>query len=174
MTNGIRNRAGSGCYWKEYLSHKNYIYVTHWCLNIKAIFPRYRDSHVKDNTVFNMGIPMLVRQHLYIEMAPDDLFWNSACSIQIPSCWIYIGFTELERMNHGHSKASWCVELTTRSQCVVGVVIWPHGMMGIYSDNIQYAGDGRVDQVLLWGRRWCQQCARDLLLLSFLRKSLLL
>ena len=42
--------------------------------NIKTVFPRYGDSHVKDKTVvrpsfFNMEIPLLVR-HLYIEMAP--------------------------------------------------------------------------------------------------------
>ena len=56
----------------------------------KAVFPRYGDSHVKDKTVarpsylgretvlsrsrdrliFNMGIPILVRRHLYIETAP--------------------------------------------------------------------------------------------------------
>ena len=49
------------------------------CLNIKTIFPRYGDSHVKDKTVgdgrgdrliFNMGIPILIRWHLYIEMPP--------------------------------------------------------------------------------------------------------
>ena len=45
-------------------------------LYIKTVFPRYGDSHVKDKTVvrpsfiFNMGIPILVRRHLYIEMAP--------------------------------------------------------------------------------------------------------
>ena len=39
-------------------------------LNIKTVFPRSGDSHVKDKTVFNMGIPILVRRHLYIEMAP--------------------------------------------------------------------------------------------------------
>ena len=50
-----------------------------WCihiwarLNIKTVFPVYRDSHVKDKTVsrdrliFNMRIPTLVRQHLYTE-----------------------------------------------------------------------------------------------------------
>ena len=37
-------------------------------LKTKTIFPRYGDSHYKDN-IFNMGIPILVRRHLYIEMA---------------------------------------------------------------------------------------------------------
>ena len=46
------------------------------CLNIKTVFPMYGDSHVKDMTVgeavlsFNMGIPILVRRHIYIEAAP--------------------------------------------------------------------------------------------------------
>ena len=31
---------------------------------------QYGDSFVKDKTVFNMGIPILVRQHLYTETAP--------------------------------------------------------------------------------------------------------
>ena len=39
-------------------------------LNIKTAFSRYGDSHVKDKTlIFNMGIPILVRRHLYIESA---------------------------------------------------------------------------------------------------------
>ena len=47
------------------------------CLNIKTIFPRYGDSHVKirrsrDRLIFNMGISILVRRHLYIETA---LWW---------------------------------------------------------------------------------------------------
>ena len=44
-------------------------------LNIKTIFPGYRDYNVKDKMsqdclIFNMGIPILVRQHLYIKTAP--------------------------------------------------------------------------------------------------------
>ena len=44
--------------------------------NIKTVFPRYGDSHVKDETVgwgrltFNMGNAILVRRHLYTETAP--------------------------------------------------------------------------------------------------------
>ena len=38
-------------------------------LNLETVFPRYGDSRVKDKTVFNMGIPILVRRHLYIETA---------------------------------------------------------------------------------------------------------
>ena len=41
------------------------------CLNIKTVFPRYGDSHVIDKTlIINMGIPIPVRWHFYIEMAP--------------------------------------------------------------------------------------------------------
>ena len=58
-------------------------------LNIKTVFPRYGDSHVKDKMsrdrlifnmgiirrsrdrlIFNMGIPILVRWHLYNETLP--------------------------------------------------------------------------------------------------------
>ena len=44
-------------------------------LNIKTVFRRYRDSHVKDRwswdcLIFNMGIPILIRRHLYIETVP--------------------------------------------------------------------------------------------------------
>ena len=34
--------------------------------NIKIVFPRCEDSYAKDKTVLNMGIPILVRRHLYI------------------------------------------------------------------------------------------------------------
>ena len=48
-------------------------------LNIKTVLRRYEDSHVKDKTVARpsylyMGIPILVRQHLYIEMPPGPWF----------------------------------------------------------------------------------------------------
>ena len=44
-------------------------------LNIKTIFRRYGDSHVKDKTVvrpsyLKRGVPTLVRRHLYIETGP--------------------------------------------------------------------------------------------------------
>ena len=44
-------------------------------LNINTVFARYGDSMLKirqsqDHLIFNMGIPILVRRHLYIEMAP--------------------------------------------------------------------------------------------------------
>ena len=44
------------------------------CLNIKTIFLRYGISMLKvrrsrDRLIFNMGIPILVRRHLYIETA---------------------------------------------------------------------------------------------------------
>ena len=44
-------------------------------LNIKTVFPRYGDSHLKkrrsrDRLIFNMGILILIRWHFYIETAP--------------------------------------------------------------------------------------------------------
>ena len=46
-----------------------------WPVNKDIIFPRYGDSHVKirwsqDCLMFNMGIPILVRRHLYFETSP--------------------------------------------------------------------------------------------------------
>ena len=64
------------------LNPKNFIpeiYHHTWrygpCLNIKTIFPRYGDSmleirQLRGCLIFNMGIPILVRQHLYIEIGP--------------------------------------------------------------------------------------------------------
>ena len=45
--------------------------------NIKTVIPGMRIPILKirrsrDHLIFNMGIPLLVRQHLYIEMAPED------------------------------------------------------------------------------------------------------
>ena len=45
------------------------------CLNIKTVFPRYGDSH--DRLIFNMGIPILVRRHLYIETVPWLWWWKN-------------------------------------------------------------------------------------------------
>ena len=45
-------------------------------LNVKTVFPRYGDSHVKDKTVGETVLsltwesPILVRRHIYIETAP--------------------------------------------------------------------------------------------------------
>ena len=54
------------------------------CFNIKTVFPRYGSSRVKDKTfvrpsyhnrlIFNMGIPVLIRRHPYIETAPWPIF----------------------------------------------------------------------------------------------------
>ena len=45
-------------------------------LNIKTVFPRYGIHMLKirrsrDRLIFNMGIPILVRRHLYIETVPS-------------------------------------------------------------------------------------------------------
>ena len=61
------------------------------CLSIKTVFTRYGDSHVKirrsrDRLIFNMGIPILVRWHLYIEMTPRLFFFlkrGNICSTTI-------------------------------------------------------------------------------------------
>ena len=48
------------------------------CLNIKTAFPGVRSPMLKirwslDSLIFNMGIPILIIRHFYIEMAPRDL-----------------------------------------------------------------------------------------------------
>ena len=45
------------------------------CFNIKTVFPRYgipilKIRRSRDRLIFNMGIPILVRRHIYIETAP--------------------------------------------------------------------------------------------------------
>ena len=58
-------------------------------LNIKTVFPRYGIPMLKirwsrDRLIFNMGIPILVRRHLYIETPPalrsskfhTNVVWN--------------------------------------------------------------------------------------------------
>ena len=66
--------------------HDKKFILTVWksgpCLNMKAIFPRYGDSHVKEKAVswpliFNIGISILVRRHLNIETPPG---------LNIPQC----------------------------------------------------------------------------------------
>ena len=49
------------------------------CFNIKLIFPcmgipMLKIRWLRDCLIFNMGIPILVRQHFYIEMAPR-IWW---------------------------------------------------------------------------------------------------
>ena len=65
------------------------------CLSIKTVFPMYGDSHAKDKTsqdclIFKMGIPILARQHLYIETAPRRLFQYKMLSYQYRNCIINI------------------------------------------------------------------------------------
>ena len=63
------------------------------CFNIKTIFPGIR-IHVKqirqswDHLIFIMGIPILVRRHLYNEMAPR-------VSLAVPYNWTLLYFKSL-------------------------------------------------------------------------------
>ena len=58
---------------REVRASKSYFWLIYKepgpCLKIKTVFPRYGDSHVKD-----MGIPILVRRHLYIETTLVPIF----------------------------------------------------------------------------------------------------
>ena len=54
-------------------------------LNIKPVFPGMGIPMLKirrsqDRLIFNMGIFILIRRHIYIEMAPDLL------SVHVPVC----------------------------------------------------------------------------------------
>ena len=57
------------------LYHAHIELVPGTCPNIKTVFSGYRDSDFKDKTIVRpsylyYGAPILVRQHLYIEMVP--------------------------------------------------------------------------------------------------------
>ena len=59
-------------------------------LNIKTVFLRYGDPVLKlrrswDRLIFNTGIHILVRPHIYIERAPGQ--WRSSLSLLLPT-WI--------------------------------------------------------------------------------------
>ena len=87
-------------YWliiKRVLWHSfelNFIGSAHH-IDIKTFFPRYGDSHVKDkwdHLIFNMGTPILVSQHLYIETAPTPLRgqWVNRCPTTMKNkCILY-------------------------------------------------------------------------------------
>ena len=80
------------CQWLKFLWQRQIAVVRQGpgpFLNIKTIFPGYRDSHVEDNRlIFNMGIPILVRQHLYtyIEMAPWRTILIGSSLVQLTTC----------------------------------------------------------------------------------------
>ena len=74
------------------------------CLNIKTVFGRYGDPHVKDKLwdrlIFNMGIPILVRRYLYIETAPWLLQHMTAVSHETWQCCSFCKSTkEIKIMN---------------------------------------------------------------------------
>ena len=65
--------------WELLLRHWPSVQKSGPHLNIKTVFHSHGDSHAKDKTVwdhliFNVGIPILVRRHLYIETAPWLIF----------------------------------------------------------------------------------------------------
>ena len=71
------------------------------CLNIKTMFPRYEDSHVKDKTswdrvIFNMGILILVRQQLYIETAPRSLSDHGPKKSIMWRCYLWWSMPQLK------------------------------------------------------------------------------
>ena len=78
MKTHIENSTASQCASK----YNDKLVIYNWehkrpepCFNIKNAFPRNGDSHLKirrsqDRLIFNKGIPILVRRHLYIETAP--------------------------------------------------------------------------------------------------------
>ena len=60
--------------------HGGFLLIPGLRRNIKTVFPRYGIPMLKisrswDRLIFNMGIPILVRRHIYIEMTPS--FWHN-------------------------------------------------------------------------------------------------
>ena len=61
------------------------VFITTWAPSqYKDHLPRYGDSCVKDKMVVRPEIPMLVRRHLYIEMAPCIWYRVIDISLTVP------------------------------------------------------------------------------------------
>ena len=68
------------------------------CLNVKTLFPGMMIPMLKtrrslNHLIFNMGIPILVRQHFYIETVP----WSTL--IQIMACYLICTLPYLNQTN---------------------------------------------------------------------------
>ena len=69
-----------------YMIYMRYVSIL---FNVKTVFPRYRIPVLKirrswDHLIFNLGITILVRWHLYIEPPPDFCHWCCVVSLIIP------------------------------------------------------------------------------------------
>ena len=106
-------------------------------LNIRAVCPRYGDSHV----IFSMGIPILVRRYLYIETAP----WMPLPKYQITA-------KHYKNMDHAHR--SWRIMWIPDTHAKIFMM---RKIIYIYTFNIfifqllKSLESGRVDNQTIWG-----------------------
>ena len=95
-------------------------------LIIKTVFPSMRISMLKirrsrDRLIFNMGIPILVRRHLYIETAPRFHQWQIGSHVSDQSVQVNDHIWFITMPSSGESY------LTDRCQGHLGVkVTWSH------------------------------------------------
>ena len=103
------------------------------CLNMKTVFPRYVDFHVFkirrswDRLIFNMGIPILVRLHLFIATSPRLLE-------DFPNYVFF--YSTIRRRNSKSRPLEWTLQLPIlyiqyilwNVRCLFGVVLfkWSH------------------------------------------------
>ena len=75
------------CHWKHILgTSKQRTIPPGPCLNIKTVFlgmriPMLKIRWSRDRLIFNIGIPILVKQYLYIETTPEPYQWHCQQSI---------------------------------------------------------------------------------------------
>ena len=83
-------------------------------LNIKTVFPGIRRPMLKirwpwDSPIFNMGIPILIIWHLYIETAPgsylglENMQIAKLINLHVSAACLYIPFTVLIAPEHFHA-----------------------------------------------------------------------
>ena len=94
------------------------------CLIIMMVFPGMGIPMLKirrswDHLIFNMGIPMLIRQHLYIETTPDWLLVRSCVYVQCLQALL----TEIHKV----TSHRWVSARKTQLQCISnGVTFFLH------------------------------------------------
>ena len=75
---------------------------------------------LQDNLVFNMGIPILVRRHLYIERAPR--FPYGGCSL----CFLFNGCKFIWLCNMNPQKSLIHVQYFGSMSWLVAYLVWSH------------------------------------------------
>ena len=133
-------------------------------LNIKTVFPgmgipMLKIRRSRDRIIFNMAIPILVRQHLYIDMAPRSFYLLMAW-VGCAGPWFSMKMFYKYRKSHGRDKlilqpsclhngifdtSEAAHSSPIRVRC--SVFMWVQSMIYVLSkDCIQYHVDGLVQE----------------------------